>query len=353
MQPQRPKMAGNWNPVPDEVYEKLMLCNPCCDRVYLSLRFAFRVEEDYRSPGEWVTGKVRATKVEIIRKSKVKENLFYRKLWPDLKKVGLVADGDDGWISLPYVWRKLDVPPAEAQMSEMEQAQEDADRRMENMEHRLHNMEQRLEAETFDNPSGETGSQPVLTGSQPVSTGCEPVLHPFKEESKESKVSLSTLNTVISGFYRGIGQKRISKEKRERGLKVFRKLRKDGFDPVDIAFAVEWTLENAKEEVYDFSIIEHTIGQAIAARDKQESARKELEERDKAVEEERSQRETELQEREQIEAHKANLGEEKRAALRERAEAEISAAGIYKPGFISEPLIAAKENELLRKELEE
>jgi len=44
----------------------------------------------------------------------------------------------------------------------------------------------------------------------------------------------------------------------------------DDFKPEDIQFAVEWTLKNAKEELYDFSIIKHTIGQAIVAKKKAE-----------------------------------------------------------------------------------
>jgi len=345
-------MAGKWKPAPTEVLTKLKKCHDSCYRVYFSLLDDFRVQEDFRIPGEWVIGRVRATKQQIIERSEVGKNTFYRKAWPQLKEAGLVEeeDGDSiiSSIRIPYIWRKLDVPPEKAQMSEMEQAQEDADRRMEKMERRVRNMEQRLEAETFDNPSAESGQLTQGTGKLTQRTGCEPVLHPFKEESK---VSLSTLNTVISGFYRGIGQNRISKEKRERAFKIATKLRKDGFSLEDIAFAVEWTLENAKEDPYDFGIIQHTIGQALAARDKHESEKSAIEEREKAAEEERSKREGEKGEREEIETQKAGLSEEKRAELREGAEAEILDSGIYKPGFISEPLIAAKENEILRKQL--
>ena len=44
----------------------------------------------------------------------------------------------------------------------------------------------------------------------------------------------------------------------------------EGFKPEDIEFAAEWTLKNAKEKPYDFSIICHTIGEAMAAKEKAE-----------------------------------------------------------------------------------
>ncbi len=88
---------------------------------------------------------------------------------------------------------------------------------------------------------------------------------------------MTTLNCgatslIVTGFYSSIGQSRISKGKRERAEKVIEELLADGFSTEDIQFAAEWTPGNAKEEVYDFSIIKHTIGQAMAAKTDREKA---------------------------------------------------------------------------------
>ena len=375
MQSPRPKMAGNWNPVPSEVSdEKLMLCHPCCDRVYLRLRTGFHVEEDYRSPGEWVTGKVRATKREIIEKSKVKKTLFYRTLWPELKEVGLVIDNGDGWVTLPYLWRKEDVSISPVEVREMGQAQEKSDKRVEELEREVEDLkrdmilmkremdsgdsideqEHELPAENVANqsvkstPNGQ--SSPHSGQSSPHSEQSSPHSGHSSFLKEESKVSLS-VNNIISGFYKGIGQDKIAKTKRERGLSVGRKLRTDGFSLEDIAFAVEWTLENAEKEPYDFAIIEHTIGQALAARDKIASESRAIEERDKAVEEENSKREAEELERQEIETHKADLSPEEHAELRQKAHEELIEFGISEQ-MITDFLLNIKENEILRRQIE-
>jgi hypothetical protein len=164
------------------------------------------------------------------------------------------------------------------------------------------------------------------------------------------KLSLSG-NNIISGFYRGIGQQRISREKRERASKIFKKLRQDGFSAEDIAFAVAWTLENAKEEPYDFSIIQHTIGQAIAAEKKEEAEAEKIEERERAAAEERERQEREEKERERMEAYKESLNPEEREQLREEALAEIRESGDFKEQFINDILIRVRENEILQRKL--
>ena len=172
----------------------------------------------------------------------------------------------------------------------------------------------------------------------------DPIKNIFKNSEKHS---LSP-HEIISGFYNGIGQKRITKAKRERAENDFKELLSDGFNPEDIQFTVEWTLENAKEEFYDFSIIKHTIGQAMAAKRKVEEGRaKKLEEERRAVEKQREEIEKE-EERAKIEAYKEALSSKERENLRQRAESEIRSSGKFKEEFITDILIEAKENELLR-----
>jgi len=302
----------------------------------------FYVEHITDAEGEWVVGRIEATLTEVTRRIDVSRGWFLKRIWPTWTEIGVARQVEKGFIEVPMLYEK----------GEYYQMPLPVRRELNALRAEIRDLKTELkEAKSVEKPRAKR------TRSAREKDTMRPHRARFSRDTSflkvlNSKNSLSG-NTIISGFYKGIGQTKISKVKRERASKIFRKLRSDGFDLEDIAFAVDWTIENAKEELYDFAIIEHTIGQAIAASDKQELERKGMEEREKAKAEEELEREAEEREREKIEEYKANLSPENRAALRERAEAEISAAGIYKPGFISEPLISAKENELVRKELEE
>jgi len=179
-----------------------------------------------------------------------------------------------------------------------------------------------------------------------------PENNPIKDISKDSLKDTLSSRAIISGFYEGIGQKKIAAQKRERAENSLEELLNDGFTPVDIQFAVKWTLANAKEELYDFSIIKHTIGQAIAAKGKVEAgvARK-LQEEKIAAQEQADEKKRE-EEKAKIDSYKETLNSEERTRLRERAEAEIRESGQYKTEFITEHLIEAKESELIRGQID-
>ena len=188
-----------------------------------------------------------------------------------------------------------------------------------------------------------------------------PVAQTRSESESESTVVNSTVveNTPIKDltylkdslspdpvklFYNSIGQKRISKTKRERGNKVVQELENDGFSPEDIAYAAQWTPKNAKEEVYDMEILKHTIGEAISARAverKTTDAAREKADRIKAAEEERRRLEGEIQEM------RSRMTEDELVELREKALEEIRNTDGIKEQFITEMLITAKENEIL------
>jgi len=163
--------------------------------------------------------------------------------------------------------------------------------------------------------------------------------HAFKEDSLKDSLSPD----LIELFYTGIGQERISKVKREKGDSVLKELQKEGFSPADIQFAIEWTLkpENTKEKVHDFSIISHTIGQALAAREATqqaaESARKEAA-RVSAAEEERKRLEGE------IERKFAEMGPDEVAELEKQAREALSGV---QAEFITEMSIRGKMKEIL------
>jgi DNA-binding transcriptional MerR regulator len=170
---------------------------------------------------------------------------------------------------------------------------------------------------------------------------------PFKERHSIKDI-LSP--DPVKLFYTGIGQKRISKTKREKGNKVVQELEADGFSLEDIAYAAEWTPRNAKEKLYDMAILEHTIGEAISARSaEQQDADRQREEaaRVSAAEEERRRLEGEIQE------IRSGMTEGELAELRERAEKEIRESGEYQEQFITDMLITSKENEILRSKMGE
>jgi hypothetical protein len=124
-------------------------------------------------------------------------------------------------------------------------------------------------------------------------------------------------------------------------------LAEDGFSLEDIMFAAEWTPKNAKEEVYDMEILKHTIGEAISARTtEQEAAGKAQKEaaRARAAEEERRRLEGKIQEM------RGRMAENELADLRAKALKEIRNTDGIKEQFINEPLITAKENEILQRE---
>ncbi len=169
-----------------------------------------------------------------------------------------------------------------------------------------------------------------------------PTGHPFKEDSLKDSLSPDPVKT----FYTGIGQKRISQIKRERGNKVVEELKADGFSLEDIAYAAEWTPKNAKEKLYDMEILKHTIGEAISASTaEQQAADREREEaaRVRAAEEEQRRLEGEIQKM------RSRMTENELVELKEMALKEIRNTDGVKEQFIGEPLIVAKENEILQR----
>ena len=167
---------------------------------------------------------------------------------------------------------------------------------------------------------------------------------PFKDIFKDNVKDTLSCDNIIASFYKGIGHKRLTNEKRERARVVLKELQEEGFDPKEIQFAVGWTLKNAKEKPYDFSILKHTMGQAMAVKEKADQIQQ------REVEEEAA-RTAEEEKRSRIQAFKEKLGKKERAALRKQAEAEIRGSGKYQEKFIGDPLIEARENEIIEEQL--
>ncbi|MBM3210822.1 hypothetical protein FJZ33_01280 [Candidatus Poribacteria bacterium] len=166
------------------------------------------------------------------------------------------------------------------------------------------------------------------------------------------KNTLST-DEIISSFYNGLGHSRISKEKRERAKKCIEELIADNFSLEDIQFAVEWTLKTNTEKLYDFSIIKHTIGEAMSAKEKTDAIEKQrIDEENKAILEKEEQERLE-KEKQKYESYKMAMSPEDRTKLREKALEQIKGMEGVKEEFITDTLIEFQENEVLRKGMTE
>ena len=173
----------------------------------------------------------------------------------------------------------------------------------------------------------------------------------LKDISKDSFKDSLSIDEVIFLFYNSIGQEKLSKAKRERAKNCFEELIQDGFTNDDIQFAVEWTIKNAKEKPYDFALIKDTIGQAIAAKKETEAEEQKNLKREQNRAKQLAEEKKLEEEREKIEAYKESLSPKQRSELREKALSEIKKLGTIREELIGQPLIEAKENEILKDEL--
>jgi len=172
--------------------------------------------------------------------------------------------------------------------------------------------------------------------------------HPLKDRLFKDSLSQEE---IISRFYEGIGHTKIPKAKRESAERDFQKLTSEGFTPEDIQFAVKWSLENVKEKMYDFSIVCHTIGEAMAAKEKADALQKQRADEENKALLEREEYERIQEENQRLNSYKETMNADDRASLRERALAEIRKIPEIKEDFISDMLISSKENEILKKDI--
>lgn len=154
---------------------------------------------------------------------------------------------------------------------------------------------------------------------------------------------------LITGFYKTIGQKRIPKAVRDKANATIKELRKVGYLPGEIAYALHWIPENAKEPVEHFGIVPHMIEQAVAAGRKilaKEKAEKALQEAEAKVQESRM---SEQDERELLRKYKEGRPRKERDQLRKDALEKLNNTPGIKSDYIVEPLVEAMENDIIRK----
>ena len=167
----------------------------------------------------------------------------------------------------------------------------------------------------------------------------------------QKDLSLSLLNKLVSVFYTGIGQSRISATERANSIDVYRRLEKDGFTPYEIAIAVDWTITpgNTTAKIRSFGILSSTISQALKAVAEVQDREDEAQEQAEAENTEKQEKQDEQLEREKLVALKNNMSQDERVELREEALSDLRELGVYQENMITDILISIQENEILRK----
>ena len=347
------KMAGPWIPLPEEVIFLLQEETATCMKSYVLMLAIFNVEEITDTEDIWVAGRIHATRYSIGQRADKSVSHFNNRIWPRWIEIGL-AEIRDGGIYLPMLYKKGDsiLQPAKIaqEMKELKIRQVQTEKAIQNLLTAL--AESSETGQITDKGRNVITTNPASgspeSGLPEAGSGLpEAGLHPFKV-LRDQKISLSDVNKRISGFYRGIGQNRISGSVRDKANASFRRLLEEGYKPGEIAFALEWIPENATEPIKHFGIVAHMIDQAIEAGKaemEKEEARKALEEK---KQQEISDRDRELAERETLKEYKANLTEQERQELREKALEKLANTPGMKSDFIVEPLVEAMENNLIR-----
>lgn len=314
------RMGGRFYVKPYAVHDKLLnLKQGDLNTVYDSILRNAVIAENWYTEGAWVSGKFQ-TNVRQIAGWLGKGSSYTRILLNRLIKANLVAVAADGSYELPMYKQKKD---AAIRPSDIHAIREKLDQLEKQAEARDKKMENFINGAT-SSPDAEKPS-----------------------EKKEGEVIHLSGDKIISVFYRGIGQSRIGAKKREKARKEYKALRGD-FTPEEVSFAVKWTLENAREKPYDFALIQDTIGQALATRQRTGNREQEAAAQQKAVDKEHEERERQESERDEWMFYKAEMPPKEYEELREKAIAALTVSGEYATEFVSDILIEIKETEILR-----
>ena len=171
----------------------------------------------------------------------------------------------------------------------------------------------------------------------------------YKDTFKHTLSKKGRVPELIRAFYSQIGQRRISARESERAMKSYDSLKKDDFTEEEISFAVDWTAQNVKE-VRSFTILEHTIGQALAEREKilEQKALEEKMEEERKAELEKRRREEKVNA--MIEEYIDNLPASEKEALESQARDELIRKGEIEERYINLMVLEAKVKEIVRKE---
>jgi len=347
-----PKIGGRWTGLPDEVVDILSQESLACGWTYVLMLRRCYVERIPDTPGLWIAGRIAVSRYEIskrVSKRKAPGGNFNRNIWARWVEIGVV-EMRDGGVYLPMLFKKgeeaFEPSAMLEQIDKLKSHQAVRDIEFLEMQKTLTKFVGLLSEGQDVIIARPASTRPesglVEAGSGLVEAGLSLLI------DLRRSLSLSDANKLISRFYRQIGQKRISKAVRDKAIISIRKLMNEGYRPGQIAYALEWVPEHATEEVKHFGIVPHMIDQAIEAGEKElaiQEARQALQEQREADERSRL---SDLQESAALKNYKEQLPDQEREDLRERVVTKLVNTPGIKDEMMSEIVINAFENELIR-----
>jgi len=344
-----PKIGGRWTGIPDEVVDILSQESLACGWTYVLMLRRCYVERIPDTPGLWIAGRIAVSRYEISKRVSKSRGHFGTDIWPRWEEMGVV-EMRDGGVYLPMLFKKGEEafePSAMLEKIDTLQSQQAASN--------IEILELRKTLTKFVQLLSE-GRNVITAETIPEGSDYDPPEAGYGLSGIASSllidltISLSQrdANKMVSRFYGEIGQKRISRGLRDRAIASIKKLMKEGYRPGQIAYALEWIPKNATEEVKHFGIVPHMIDQAIEAGEKELAI---LEAR-QAVQEQREvderSRLSDQQESAALENYKDQLPDQEREDLREKVVTKLQNTPGIKDEMISEIVINAFENELIR-----
>lgn len=377
------RMTGKFYPTPDEIVDDLYSLSPTAIVLYFSLTMRHYIEDYTTSDDGWVTGKVKSKQKAIIEKSSLSRPTYYKAL-KELIESGFVKieDGEFLIIKLKRIESKAETEKQvevienritrnilKVIMKEIRDLYDLHEQEFEEENQMVLNLEEKLLKNLTENQQKEDkvlknftkkhennqkdSGLGVKNFNKSVKNFNKNVQKSLHYDTAASTRSIERIDHVcvqdqdlVRTFY---GDQKISKTKHTHTLKIIKELKEQGYTIHDIAFAVKYTLEIKKMEPRDFSIIEHTIGEALQYRKEydEKEKRKAENEIERVRQEEEKQKSTE--EADRFRSLKEKMLPEEREKLRKKA-IKLSDERKLPAAFITDGAIEALENEILRKE---
>ena len=358
------KMGGRFVPVPSEVIDLLTEESYVVFATYIKMLNHYFIERIFNTDGDWVAGRIQASKYELANAITKSRGNFNRSIWPRWEALGL-AEIKDGGLYLPMLYKKADEYLQPQKVREEIKELQDEIARMRLVINDISPNSVKVEnvkaiPDAPPDGSPRTVSEPIAE-SQGVSDGSPEAVSGLTEavsgltrtvlsinRDQRDKITLPEINKMVTEFYRAIGRDRISKTVRDKAVASFKKLLEDGFTVGEIGYALEWIPKNSKEDVEHFGIVAHMIDQAVRHGRKQETSQEQMSKQQTQHDEMLKQREAEVQEREVFERYKGQLAEEERSNLRNEALLKLRGTPGIQPDMIIDALIGVTENALIR-----
>ncbi len=350
----RAKMAGPFVPVPLEVIRTLAKESRGHLSYYVVMLAECFLETDEDNGTEWCGAYVHDSVRAIIGKLGGSGNLRSR-IFPRWKELELVEIRRGSFYILKY-YKKGDayiqplrmnqeIGKLKTAQGETALKQKELEGTQKEMEGTIQNLLALLSEKGANSASTRREVCLVEARSVPLRGPAVSLL-----DLDQKKIPLKGRDKLISVFYRGIGQNRISKAERVKCYAILKNLEED-FTPEEIAMAIDWTInpKNTTQKIRSFGILSSTISQAVEAQEKMLQAQEAAEEKVQEETSRETQKLDETAERERHEGVKLDMPEKQRAELRNAALEELREMGVYQESMITDILIGIQENAILRK----